>query len=421
MSGLSTYNNFVKLMTNSKIKYEIVILEAKNEIGGRTKTKTFSSKYQIDLGATWLEGYSDENPVAQLSKKYKLTPCSTLQTGSLLTDDEGKLISNKKLKENQKLFEKVRKNIKKMQKDISYKEAIEISLKETKISFDDSEEYFNHFVENLENYEGENIDKISILSKSDCGHPGRIYQLIEGYGTISKMYSKGLNIKLNQIVKKIDYSDEKIISVETEEEKFEVDFVVCTISLGCLKNEIIEFNPSLPKSKLQIIDKIGFGLLDKIILEFPKNFWGNYRFIKKLEKKKDEEIHSFYCLDAVVPNCPILVSLISADFARKIENLKDDEVIENAMKSLRLMFGNSIPEPIDYEITRWWNDPFSFGSYSYDAVGGSLNDFDELGKSIEERLLFAGESTISRGHSFVNGAYLSGERAAKELYKYVQK
>ena len=91
------------------------------------------------------------------------------------------------------------------------------------------------------------------------------------------------------------------------------------------------------------------------------------------------------------------------------------------MKSLKLIFGNSIPDPIDYEITRWWNDPYSHGSYSYDCVGGSSSDFDELGKSIENRLLFAGEATISRGHAFVNGAYLSGERAAKELFNNINK
>ena len=263
MSGLSTYNNFVKNMKNSKIEYEIIILEAKNEIGGRTKTKTFSSKYNIDLGATWLEGYSDENPVAVLSKKFKLTTCKSTSNGSLLKDSEGKSINISEYKESQRLYSKVRSNINQMNKDISYKEAIEKTLKETNSTFKNIE-HFNHFIEGLENYEGETIDKLSIFSESNCGHPGKVKVISEGYGTISKLYSKDLNIKLNQIVKKIDYSNEKIIIVETENEKYEADFVVCTVSLGCLKNETIEFLPTLPLSKKKLIEKIGFGLLDKV-------------------------------------------------------------------------------------------------------------------------------------------------------------
>ena len=58
-------------------------------------------------------------------------------------------------------------------------------------------------------------------------------------------------------------------------ETFTSDYVVVTVSNGVLKKDIIKFIPDLPDKKKQSIKKIGFGLLDKVILEFDSVFWNN--------------------------------------------------------------------------------------------------------------------------------------------------
>ena len=65
------------------------------------------------------------------------------------------------------------------------------------------------------------------------------------------------------------------------------DVVIFTGSLGVLKqNGRNLFDPQLPDDKLQAIDKLGFGLIDKIYLEFsepvldPSVNW-NFLFIDK--------------------------------------------------------------------------------------------------------------------------------------------
>ena len=85
------------------------------------------------------------------------------------------------------------------------------------------------------------------------------------------------------------------------------------------------------------------------------------------------------------------------------------------MKTLRNIFGNSIPNPQDYQLTRWNKDIFSFGAYSYYATASTPKHRLELAKSVEKKLYFAGEATSLDYPATVHGAYLSGLRTAQEI------
>ncbi len=56
-------------------------------------------------------------------------------------------------------------------------------------------------------------------------------------------------------------------------DEFEGDAVLVTVPLGCLKAETIRFEPQLPDWKLASIKRLGFGLLNKVVMEFTVPFW----------------------------------------------------------------------------------------------------------------------------------------------------
>lgn len=43
--------------------------------------------------------------------------------------------------------------------------------------------------------------------------------------------------------------------------------------MGVLKAGLIRFTPSLPSNKATAIDKIGFGVFEKLFVTFDKPFW----------------------------------------------------------------------------------------------------------------------------------------------------
>lgn len=81
---------------------------------------------------------------------------------------------------------------------------------------------------------------------------------------------------------------------------------------------------------------------------------------------------------------------------------------------------DSLPLPEEYLVTRWDEDPFAFGSYSYMPCGGNWSMIEELATP-EPRdcahpyMFFAGEHCSDLGWQCLHGAYETGIRAAKEI------
>ena len=71
--------------------------------------------------------------------------------------------------------------------------------------------------------------------------------------------------------------------------------------------------------------------------------------------------------------------------------------------------------PVASIITRWQQDPFALGSYSYLPPGASPDDRAALGASVDKRLFFAGEATSLDYPATVHGALLSGRSNAAEI------
>ncbi|XAR61684.1 N(1)-acetylpolyamine oxidase [Bertholletia excelsa] len=90
--------------------------------------------------------------------------------------------------------------------------------------------------------------------------------------------------------------------------------------------------------------------------------------------------------------------------------------VTHALTVLRKLFGEAaVPNPVASVVTDWGKDPFSYGSYSYVAVGASGEDYDILGRPVENCLFFAGEATCKEHPDTVGGAMMSGLREAVRI------
>jgi polyamine oxidase len=108
----------------------------------------------------------------------------------------------------------------------------------------------------------------------------------------------------------------------------------------------------------------------------------------------------------------------AANFDR---NASDAEVCAAGMQVLRHMFGNHIPDPESFTFARWLSDPWALGSYSYPAVGSSLDDRRLYAEPVTgahgAKLYFAGEATDLTDYGTVHAALRSGEAAALRIYQ----
>ncbi|CAF0983055.1 unnamed protein product, partial [Didymodactylos carnosus] len=247
-----------------------------------------------------------------------------------------------------------------------------------------------------------------------------------GYSVLPIALCENLSIKLKHIVKKIVYTASGVhVHVESGDESkaliYEGDAVLVTVPLGVLKENVIEFEPTLPEWKQSAIDRLGFGNLNKVVLCFEKVFWDpTHTLFAHVEASTScrGELFLFWCF--VKP--PVLIAYIAGEAANVVECATDDIIIGRTLVVLRNIFGTaSVPTPKDTIVTRWKSDPFARGSYSYVAVGASGDDYDILGRpvvredEIKPRLYFGGEHTNRNYPATVHGALLSGLREARRI------
>jgi monoamine oxidase len=235
-----------------------------------------------------------------------------------------------------------------------------------------------------------------------------------GYDQIATLLADKMDIRISHMVQTISTSGEGV-KVATTQGEFQAAQAVITLPLGVLQAGDVTFDPPLPEAKLAAIQSLGMGLLNKVYLKFKEAFWSrdDTTLINYIAEQQDAWAETLNLYPLL--NEPILLMFNAGSFGREIETWKDESIVAAAMKVLRTLYGNDIPDPESVLITRWASDPFTHGSYSFLPVNSGPETRSALAESVEDCLYFAGEATSVDYPATVHGAYLSGVAAANQI------
>ncbi|CAK7564896.1 MAG: hypothetical protein SEPTF4163_002801 [Sporothrix epigloea] len=309
----------------------------------------------------------------------------------------------------------------------------------------------NWHIANLEYSNAVNHDRLSLLGWDiDAGNEweGKHSMIIGGYQSVPRglmLCPTPLHVRKQMVVKKVSYGEpdgaslpgvckahNSSVVIEFEDgSTFDADYVVNTIPLGVLKHGDVEYDPPLPQWKLGPITRLGYGVLNKIILTYRQPFWDTERDIFGVLREPDNRFslnqkqyakhrgRMFQWFDVTkTTGVPCLIALMAGDAAVDTEKDSNDKLIAEATSVLRNVFGaQNVPEPIEAVVTRWASDRFSRGSYSSAGPAMQLDDYDAMARPVGRHLHFAGEHTIGTHPATVHGAYLSGLRAASDIFE----
>jgi len=190
------------------------------------------------------------------------------------------------------------------------------------------------------------------------------------------------------------------------------DGCVVTVPLGVLKAGKVRFEPALPAGHRRAIRDLGFGLLDKTFLSYGSPWWdGNPTQIATVGFGIGRAITAFDF--EAVSGEPLLCTFTGAGFARRLEGNGPAGATSAVVERLGQGFGpDAVPEGA--VSTRWAKDRFARGSYSFLAVGSTGRDRAVLASPVG-RLILAGEHTSTERPATMDGALVSGRRAANRL------
>ena len=395
--------------------YNVIVLEGRDRIGGRIWTDRSLNGIALDMGASWIHGI-EGNPTSELVAELGIETVPTDYDNIEVYDTSGESVTP-----DESILDTLNEEIEAMAEELEDDDAVSLGeginqiLAEGDYS-DDELQTINYLLSAvIEQEMAADINDLSLQWWEESEeYPGGDVIFPGGYDQIFAVLNDvEIDIRTGQIVQSIEYGADGV-TVNTNGGTFEADYAIVTLPLGVLKAGDVEFDPPLPERKQHAIQHLGMGVLNKVYFQFSEVFWDeDSDLIGYIAENKGEwaEFLNIYKYTGE----PILLGFNAGSFGLEIESWSDSEIIESGMAVLRTIYGDDIPDPLAFLITRWGSDSFAHGSYSSIAPGGTPEDYDAMAETVEDRLFFAGEAT-SRDHpGTVHGALASGYRAAEAI------
>ncbi|MEM1295005.1 MAG: FAD-dependent oxidoreductase [Verrucomicrobiota bacterium] len=389
---------------------KVIVIEGRHRIGGRIHTSRKWQEFPIDLGASWIHGIR-RNPITTLARKAGSKWVETDYDNYHMIHEDGRALEKKELVQLRSIESSIYRTVRSNQ---TSKRSLADVLRSKLENFDSPNAQFmvNGLIEQEYAADANEISALGAYYGEEFG--GTDVWFPNGYHQVFSPMVEGLDLRLGHVVRQISH-DQSGVRVSTSKGDFSAARAVVTIPLGVLKRGQIRFSPALPQNKLRAIQSLGMGLLNKVVLRFPKAFWPKApELFGRLSAEKGHwalwlNLHHHL-------NEPILIGFNAATFAKATEGWSDQKIVGSAMAALGGMFGTTV-QPSGFQITRWRSDPFSLGSYSFLPPGADQRTIRALGEPVADRLFFAGEATSEDYPSTVHGAYLSGMREAGRIMR----
>ncbi|MFF2272811.1 flavin monoamine oxidase family protein [Agromyces sp. NPDC058136] len=400
----------------------VVVLEARDRVGGRTWTDR-TAGFSVDRGASWIHGLTG-NPLTELVEAFGMATAEftvgSYQAGGrpIANYDEAQRELDAEataawLADADAVGDRLAAAADASEAGESYADVVERVLDELGWSGERAARaraFHRHRTEEQCGADNAEVDAHGLdedaIDGDEVVFPG-------GYDVLATSLAQGLDVRLGRTVTSLTWS-ESGVRVSTATGAFDARQVVVTVPLGVLKAGAIDFDPALPEAVAGAIDRVGMGTFDKVFLQFPERFWQDGAYAIRQLGADGVPWHSWYDVSAV-SGTPMLLTFAGGEWARRIEEMADEEIVASVLEGLRRLYGDAVPEPTGHWITRWGSDPFALGSYSYVARGATYDDHDVMATPVGGVLHLAGEATWGDCPATVNGALLSGHRAAERI------
>jgi monoamine oxidase len=380
----------------------VLVLEARDRVGGRAHTIMASPDVTFDVGCGWLHS-ADENSFVQIAEQLNfeinksLPPWRERAYGKAFPQDD----RDDFIRALDAFY------------DRAEKAAIEAEQSGRDVAaslFLEPGNRWNPMIDAISTYiNGCELDQVSILDMGAYEDTDLNWRIRRGYGALITAYGATCPLALNCVVTLIDHSAKRV-RIETSQGTLMADKVIVTVPTSLIADETIRFHPPL-QAKVDAARGLPLGLADKVTLALdepealPKE--GNLRAATMRTAMGTYHLRPF--------GQPCIEGFFGGRYARSLEDAGDGALAAASIDEIVSILGSDFRRKLKpLAESRWAHDPFARGSYSH-ALPGHAGDRAVLAAPVDGRLFFAGEATSPEFFSTAHGARDSGERAAGEV------
>jgi monoamine oxidase len=379
----------------------VVVLEARDRVGGRGHTIMAAPGITFDVGCGWLHS-ADKNSFVEIAEQLNFEIDKTRPPWREQSFDTGfplaeRLDFMKALDAFYDRAEEAAGKLAKCGRDVAASTYLEPGNR------------WNPMIDAISTYvNGCEFDAVSILDMDAYEDTGINWRIRRGYGALMAAYGAPCPLAFNTQVTLIDRSGKRV-RIETSRGILTARRVIVTVPTTLIADESIRFHPAL-SAKVDAARGLPLGLADKVMLALdepealPKD--GNLRGATMRTAMGSFHLRPFgqACIEG----------FFGGSFAHALENSGEGALAAEAIEEIASLLGNDYRRKLKpLAESHWAHDPFARGSYSH-ALPGHAGARAVLAAPVDGRLFFAGEATSPNFFSTAHGARDSGERAAGE-------
>lgn len=395
---------------------ETIVLEARPRIGGRVHT-VGDLGAPVDLGAAWIHD-SRGNPLTAVARRAGLATVPTDYESFALRRPGGATVPSAALAQAVDAQERIDEALAAAAQEADPEDPLGPALRRARARTGVTGvagQALDWLLGNAIPLDlAADVDELSVLGydEGETYDGGDDLLLRRGAGALVETLARGVDVRRDTAVRAIRRRTDGVTVVTAAGERITADGAVVTVPLGVLQAGAIRFDPPLPGPARRAIARLGFGLLEKVVLRYDDPWWPDVATLGTVGTSIGTTISVFNV--TAVTGRPILVAFTGGRYARALERRSDEEIVGTVTGSLASGFGEAARRPAQALVTRWAAEPYTRGSYSFLPPGAGAQERVALGARAG-RLILAGEHTSVDRPATMDGALRAGRRAGRAM------
>lgn len=427
----------------AKAGVAVVVLEARDRVGGRTYSRPASDGTIVDLGGQWIGPTQDR--MAALAEEFGVTSFPTYNEGKNLEFYRGERFAYEgalPMGDPLAMMESIEAML-----DLNLM-AAEVPLDtpwtapsapewdgqtfetwlQAHVESEHARQLMTLAVESVFSVEPRDLSLLHFLFYVRSG--GNINQLLSvtdgaqerrfhaGSQAISERMAAqlGERVMLNAPVHTL-YHDES--GVQAVSDTLLVQAQRAVIAIPPTLAGRVRYRPALPGYRDQLTQRIPMGTVIKVQCLYERPFWRDAGYSGQVTS--DEGAVRITFDNSPAGGTPgILMGFIEGDEGRVWGRRTPEERRAEVLACFTRYFGEQAAYPYAFEELNWANEEYSRGCYAGVMVPGAWLSYGEALRQPIGRLHWAGTETATLWNGYMDGAVQSGARAAQEIIAIIQ-
>jgi monoamine oxidase len=181
----------------------------------------------------------------------------------------------------------------------------------------------------------------------------------------------------------------------------------------------IRYAPPLPAHRAQLHQRLAPGSTIKVSCVYARPFWRDRGMSGRILTNESPLTVTF---DNSLPDDPrgVIVGFVEGDQARAVAKWSPEALRKSILETLVRYLGEEAATPLEYVETSWADEEWTRGCYGSNFSPGGWTKYGWALREPTGRIHWAGAETSPVWMNYMDGAVRSGERAAAEVLQLLE-